>query len=81
MIQGVGMLSQEKVFDDRDEWHLLADELSLLPGMIYTGRPGFALQLKFRLVQGHYRPGKAQSGECPFRHARARASVKRFGRP
>ena len=50
-------------------------------GMTDTGRLGFALQLKFRQVQGHYRPGKAQSGECPFRHARARASGKRFGRP
>jgi len=39
------MLSQKKVFDD---------ELSLLPGMIDTGRLGFALQLKFRQVQGHY---------------------------
>lgn len=53
MIQGVGMLSQEKVFDDRDEWRLLADELSLLPGMTDTGRLGFVLQLKFRQVQGH----------------------------
>ncbi len=53
MIQGVGMLLQEKAFDDRDEWHLLADELSLLPGMTDTGRLGFALQLKFRQVQGH----------------------------
>jgi len=35
MIQGVGMLSQEQTFDDRDEW--LADELSLLPGMTDTG--------------------------------------------
>ena len=48
------MLLQEKAFDDRDEWHLLADELSLLPGMTDTGRLGFALQLKFRQVQGHY---------------------------
>ncbi|CDQ55860.1 unnamed protein product [Klebsiella pneumoniae] len=52
MIQGVGMLLQEKAFDDMDEWHLLADELSLLPGMTDTGRLGFALQLKFRQVQG-----------------------------
>ncbi|SPX51071.1 transposase Tn3 family protein [Klebsiella pneumoniae] len=48
------MLLQEKAFDDMDEWHLLADELSLLPGMTDTGRLGFALQLKFRQVQGHY---------------------------
>lgn len=48
------MLSQEKAFDDRDEWRLLADELSLLPGMTDTGRLGFALQLKLRQVQGHY---------------------------
>ncbi len=48
------MLSQEKAFDDRDEWRLLADELSLLPGMTDTGRLRFALQLKFRQVQGHY---------------------------
>ncbi len=48
------MLSQEKVIDDRDEWFLLADEISLLPGMTDTGRLGFALQLKFRQVQGHY---------------------------
>lgn len=48
------MLSQEKAFDDRDEWRLLADELSLLPGMTDTGRLGFALQLKFRQVQGYY---------------------------
>lgn len=48
------MLSQEKVIDDRDGWFLLADELSLLPGMIDTGRLGFALQLKFRQVQGYY---------------------------
>lgn len=33
---------------------LLADELSLLPGMSDTGRLGFAIQLKFRQVQGHY---------------------------
>lgn len=48
------MLSQGKVFDDRDERRLLVDELSLLQGMTDTGRPGFALQLKFRQVQGHY---------------------------
>jgi len=45
MTQGVGMLSQEKAFDDRDEWRLLADELSLLPGMTDTGHLGFSLQL------------------------------------
>lgn len=54
MIQGAGILSQEKAFDDRDEWRLLADELSLLPGLTDTGRLGFVLQLKFRQVQGHY---------------------------
>lgn len=54
MIQGVGMLSQDQTFDDRDVWSLLADELSLLPGMTDTGRLGFAIQLKFRQVQGHY---------------------------
>lgn len=48
------MLSQEQTFDDRDEWRLLADELSLLPGMTDTGRLGFAIQLKFRQVQGYY---------------------------
>lgn len=48
------MLLQEKAFDDMDEWHLLADELSLLPGMTDTGCLGLALQLKFRQVQGHY---------------------------
>ncbi|CNH84443.1 Transposase and inactivated derivatives%2C TnpA family [Yersinia thracica] len=48
------MLSQDQTFDDRDVWSLLADELSLLPGMTDTGRLGFALQLKFRQVQGHY---------------------------
>ena len=31
------MLSPEQTFDDRDEWHLLAEELSLLPGMTDTG--------------------------------------------
>lgn len=45
---------QEKAFNDGDEWRLLADELSLLPGMTDTGRLGFALQLKFRQVHGHY---------------------------
>jgi hypothetical protein len=48
------MLAPERFFDDRDEWRLLDDELSLLPGMTDTGRLGFALQLKFRQVQGHY---------------------------
>lgn len=48
------MMSQDQTFDDRDEWRLLADELSLLPGMTDTGRLGFAIQLKFRQVQGHY---------------------------
>ena len=48
------MLSQDQTFDDRDVWSLLADELSLLPGMTDTGRLGFAIQLKFRQVQGHY---------------------------
>lgn len=47
------MLSLEQTFDDRDEWRLLADELSLLPGMTDTGRLGFAIQLKSRQVQGH----------------------------
>lgn len=47
-------MSQEKVFDDRDKWRLLADELSLLPGITDTWRLEFALQLKFRQVQGHY---------------------------
>jgi hypothetical protein len=50
MIQGVGMLSKEQTFDDRDEWRLLAGGLSLLPGMTDTGRLGFAIQLKFRQV-------------------------------
>lgn len=48
------MLSQDQTFDDKDVWSLLADELSLLPGMTDTGRLGFAIQLKFRQVQGHY---------------------------
>jgi Transposase and inactivated derivatives, TnpA family len=48
------MLSQAQTFHDRDEWHLLADELSLRPGMTDTGRLGFAIQLKSRQVQGHY---------------------------
>jgi len=48
------MLSQGKVFDDRDERRLLADKLFLLSWMTDPGRPGFALQLKFRQVQGHY---------------------------
>lgn len=48
------MLSPVQTFDDRDEWRLLAEELSLLPGMTDTGRLGFAIQLKFRQVQGHY---------------------------
>lgn len=46
------MLSQEQSFDARHEWRLLTDELSLLAGMTDTGRPGFAIQLKFRQVQG-----------------------------
>ncbi len=45
------MLSQEQTFNDRDEWRLLADELSLLPGMTDTGCLGFAIQLKFRQVR------------------------------
>lgn len=48
------MLSQDQTFDDKDVWSLLADELSLLPGMTDTGRLGFAIQLKFRQVHGHY---------------------------
>ncbi len=48
------MLSQEKAFDDRDEWRLLTDKLSLVPGITDTGRLGFVLQLKFRQVPGHY---------------------------
>jgi len=48
------MLSQDQTFDDRDVWSLHSDELSLLPGMTDTGRLRFAIQLKFRQVQGHY---------------------------
>ncbi len=48
------MLSPEQTFDDSDEPRLLADELSLLPGMTDTRRLGFAIQLTFRQVQGHY---------------------------
>lgn len=48
------MLLPEQTFDGRDAWRLLAEELSLLPGMTDTGRLGFAIQLKFRQVQGHY---------------------------
>lgn len=48
------MLSQDQTFDDRDVWNLLADEISLFPGMTDTGRLGFAIQLKFRQVRGHY---------------------------
>lgn len=54
-------MSLEKVFDGKDEWRLLADELSLLPGMTDTGRLGFALQLKFRQVQGHVPHGRGYS--------------------
>jgi len=41
------MLSQDQTFDDRDVCGLLADELSLLPGMTDTGCLGFVIQLKF----------------------------------
>lgn len=54
MIQGVRILSQDQPFDERDVWSLLADELSLLPGMTDAGRLGFAIQLKFRQTYGHY---------------------------
>lgn len=69
------MLSQDQTFDDRDEWRLafgvwrlLADELSLLPGMTDTGRLGFAIQLKFRQVQGHY-PGSINEFPSGIVHA------------
>ena len=47
-------MSQDQPFDERDVWSLLADELSLLPGMTDAGRLGFAIQLKFRQTYGHY---------------------------
>ena len=34
------MFSPEQTFNDRDEWRLLAEELSLIPGMADTGRLG-----------------------------------------
>ena len=37
-----------------DLWLLQSDEMSLLPGRTETGRLGFALQLKFRQVNGRY---------------------------
>ena len=55
---------QEKAFDDGDEWCLLADELSLLPGMTDTGRLGFALQLKFRQIQPY--TSSTQSNKTPY---------------
>ena len=39
---------------DDDLWLLQPDEMSLLPGMTDKGRLGFALQLKFRRVNGRY---------------------------
>ena len=39
---------------DNDLWLLQPDEMSLLPGMTDKGRLGFALQLKFRQVNGRY---------------------------
>ena len=59
------MLSQEKAFDDRDEWRLLADELSLLPGMTDTWHLGFALQLKIPTGSG---PLSRPCTRFPFRH-------------
>ncbi|MBN5204535.1 hypothetical protein JY462_06850 [Serratia marcescens] len=55
IIQWVGMFPQEKVFKEKNEWRLLANELLLLPGMTETGRLGFALQQKFRQVQSFVR--------------------------
>ena len=37
-----------------DLWLLHSDEMSLLPGRTDTGRLGFALQLKFRQINGRY---------------------------
>ena len=48
------MLTQDQAFDDRYVWSLLADELSLLLRLNDTGRLRFAIQLKFRQVQGLY---------------------------
>ena len=39
---------------DDDLWRLQPDEMSLLPGMTDKGRLGFALQLKFRQINGRY---------------------------
>jgi hypothetical protein len=39
---------------DNDLWLLQPDEMSLLPGMTDKERLGFALQLKFRQVNGRY---------------------------
>lgn len=40
--------------DEAEVWTLLADELTLLPGMTDKGRLGFAIQLKFRQIYGRY---------------------------
>lgn len=69
------MLTQDQTFDDRDEWRLLADELSLLPDMTDTGRLGFAIQLKFRQVQGHYPDSINKDGNMT---TRSLANVKPF---
>jgi hypothetical protein len=39
---------------EQEEWTLDADEFALLPRMGNKGRLGFAIQLKFRQVYGHY---------------------------
>jgi hypothetical protein len=39
---------------DDDLWLLQPNEVLLLPGMTDKGRLGFALQLKFRQVNGRY---------------------------
>jgi TnpA family transposase len=40
--------------DEAEVWMLLADELTLLPGMTDKGRLGFTIQLKFRQIYGRY---------------------------
>lgn len=43
-----------KELDDEELWTLPPDEMLLLPGMTDRGRLGFALQLRFRRVNGRF---------------------------
>jgi len=64
------MIQAWNEFDEESPWVLHPDEMSLLPGMTDKGRLGFAVQLKFRQINGRY-PERVDEIERAVIHALA----------